>query len=162
MTLTFASEQAVFDYVVKALIEQGRPAAQFVPDESRGAGGPETYKVQCRYRTSDGDKCAGGQVLPDEDYSPSMEGYGVSQILNVPHDMPGDVRGAKRLGENATWRKYPELVTALQVAHDNSAQRANLPKGSQQIDNKVWLDCFKTEARDIGTRLTLNTDAVTG
>lgn len=53
------TQQEIFDYVATFLIKQGKPAM-------------DGYR--CMYRAPDGSKCAGGCLIPDEVYHPSMEG----------------------------------------------------------------------------------------
>jgi hypothetical protein len=57
------TNQEAFDRVVRHLLKQGRKAA-----DSDGV---------CRYRGPDGTSCAVGCLIPDEEYSPLMEGKAV-------------------------------------------------------------------------------------
>lgn len=68
--------QALFDQIVNGLRAQGGKAEVFAIDPSG-----ETV-VSCRYRTSDGRKCAAGQALLDEEYDPLMEGNSIGSVLD--------------------------------------------------------------------------------
>ncbi len=62
------AEQQFFDDVVRHLLTQRKQASE------RGA---------CRYRTTNGLKCAGGCKIPDEIYRPAMEGINISALLGA-------------------------------------------------------------------------------
>jgi hypothetical protein len=57
--------QEVFDTVATHLFTQGRPATEY---------------GRCRYRTSDGLKCAVGCLIDDDKYFPGLEGLGAQSI----------------------------------------------------------------------------------
>jgi hypothetical protein len=57
------NNQAVFDFVLGFITKQGKRAA--------------TSNGGCYYRTTDGDCCAAGCLIPDEDYVKAFEGYSV-------------------------------------------------------------------------------------
>lgn len=59
--------QEVFDTVCKHLVKQGRRAVNL----SHG---------QCKYRASNGDKCAVGVLIPDDRYRLDMEGMTLGVI----------------------------------------------------------------------------------
>ena len=61
------NRQEVFDKIYLHLIEQGRKS---VNSDGR-----------CQYRYPDGDKCAIGCLIPDELYTPELEGNGVSMPI---------------------------------------------------------------------------------
>jgi len=61
------NRQEVFDKIYLHLIEQGRKS---VNSDGR-----------CQYRSPDGDKCAIGCLIPDELYTPELEGNGVSMPI---------------------------------------------------------------------------------
>lgn len=68
--------QEIFDKVVTHLRTQGEQASILKSD-----GG-----YSCRYRTEDGLKCAVGCLIPDDDYSPSMEGTYASSVISRNRD----------------------------------------------------------------------------
>lgn len=70
--------QKTFDTMLAHLRQQGKPAVVH-------------GTTSCRYRTSDGLKCAVGALIPDENYDPSIEGGSVNpRIIDL---IPGaDVR----------------------------------------------------------------------
>ncbi len=58
---------------------------------------------RCRYRGKDGAKCAVGVLIPDESYTPSMEGSALSSIA-----------GSLGISEHCSF------LYALQSAHDSA------------------------------------------
>ncbi len=85
--------------VFKALMEQG----------------PSWENGQCRYRTSDGKKCAVGMVLPDSCYNPDDEGEYVGSLKFALVE-----RGAT-VGCSDDDLK---LLGKMQNAHDTAARRS--------------------------------------
>ncbi len=73
-----------------------RPGGARAYDENQG---------MCMYRTPDGNKCAVGCLIPDEEYNTDMEGVGV-QTLVMEHSLP-TLNGAST-----------ELLADLQSIHD--------------------------------------------
>lgn len=75
----------------------------------------------CAYRGFNDTKCAAGVFIPDEAYSPNMEGCAIDSVL--------------RKHCNAPWAQalvpYVWLLRALQEIHDN-------------IDPSCWEDSFRT------------------
>lgn len=71
---------------------------------------PNTF---CRYRGNDGLRCAIGILLPDELYSPRMEGRGVVGLLKLGKELEAWIRSHN-----------VHLLVALQNAHDNAAEVA--------------------------------------
>ena len=63
------NRQEIFDKIYLHLIEQGRKSI-----DSDG---------QCMYRSPDGDKCAIGCLIPDELYTPELEGNGANMPIIV-------------------------------------------------------------------------------
>lgn len=60
------SLQEMFDFVCKKIIEQGNKSVN--------------SKYECLYRGPDGLKCAAGWLIPDDEYDPEIEGYGVHAL----------------------------------------------------------------------------------
>lgn len=60
------TRQEAFDIMVSGLIKQGKPS----------------YNIHmgCMYNNGAGQKCAVGMLIPDDDYSPLLEGKGVPII----------------------------------------------------------------------------------
>lgn len=85
--------QQILDFVVSALVKQGRPSYQI----ARG----------CLYRGPGGAKCAAGHLIPNKRYQASLEG----QISFEP-------RVWKAIGLPAEYRR---IVQALQGSHDRAA-----------------------------------------
>jgi hypothetical protein len=61
---TTEQNQSDFDFVMKSMIEQGRPSLRVGPHGTK----------QCAYRGENGTKCAAGFFIPDELYSEDLEG----------------------------------------------------------------------------------------
>jgi hypothetical protein len=82
---------------------------------------PETQKVKCRYRAPDGNRCAIGWCIKDEDYNPTWEG---SSVDGLPYE-----------------RLFPgidiEFLACLQREHDTTTHGKN-----EQEVLKTRLDRF--------------------
>lgn len=91
--MNFKSKQQIFDYVYKFLYKQGKRAA----DKNGG----------CKYRTHDGLKCAVGCIIPDELYSPIMEGS-LYTLNDRRYKVPWYIK------------RNRNLLRDMQVAHDNT------------------------------------------
>lgn len=65
----------------------------------------------CRYRGSDGRKCAIGCLIPDDVYKPAMEGGDVSDII---------AKDLLPLNLAAEFHKNLRLLSLLQKIHDES------------------------------------------
>lgn len=80
------TNQEIFDKVARHLLTQKVPAR-----EARSR--PDRIGM-CLYRTKDGKKCAAGCLIPDELYSPQMEGEDIQTVLRqypqVKHAILGD------------------------------------------------------------------------
>jgi hypothetical protein len=72
-TLPQASEQEIFDQVVRHLFAQGKRALNIL------AGGI----TQCAYRSADGCKCAAGCLIDDSEYRPIMEGGNWHSVIDA-------------------------------------------------------------------------------
>lgn len=93
----------------------------------QGAPGYENGK--CCYRTSTGNKCAVGQIIPDERYNPMLEnGYtiGTTKVQNALRD---DVRelidslpGRNSLTGLDERDEFINDMAIVQLAHDNAAR----------------------------------------
>lgn len=92
MTLT---HQEIFDISTTALLKQGKAAF-------------EPY-FGCRYRTTDGLKCAVGHLIPDDAYVPEMEGNGVDGAAET---FPAAFANLETNAETL------DLLRRLQGAHD--------------------------------------------
>lgn len=123
--MDFKSQQEVFDFVVGALIAQGRPAVTREPT-SAGARGKST----CKYRSEDGAKCAGGHVIPDEIYTKGLEGQSIRTVV-MQHPAL------------AALRQYANLLIDLQNNHDTAA----LCLHAKDENDTEWLRRFKDGAR---------------
>jgi hypothetical protein len=87
------TKQETFDFVVRHLYKQGKPAR-------------ENY--YCRYRTNDGLMCAVGCLIPDEVYTPKMEG-------KIAPDLAESL--FPNLPQEITY--YSDMLDSLQWVHDS-------------------------------------------
>lgn len=90
--------QNIFDFVARKLLEQNSKSQGVLVRED-GLTVPST----CLYRGYEGKKCAAGHLIPDEAYSHSMEGRGVTSVGWFNNHFPDhEIR----------------LLKALQAIHD--------------------------------------------
>ncbi|MGF6978989.1 hypothetical protein QFZ94_007504 [Paraburkholderia sp. JPY465] len=94
--------QDVFDIVAWHLLRQNAQATL-----------PGTAK--CMYRAPDGKRCAIGWLLPDEVYSPSLEFFGVRDLVAMLYETPHGGQFAQFLFE------HMPLLRDLQGTHDARA-----------------------------------------
>lgn len=123
--------QEFFDKTITHFVKQGHPAGQY---EKLFPVEPSIW--QCKYRMSNGDRCAVGTHIPDDIYDAVMdEGYGVRALIEkFPQVRPF-------LCPNT------ELMVALQHAHDN---------------REHWINpsLMVNSLRDIARIFTLNTEVL--
>jgi hypothetical protein len=116
------ASKEVFNYVVEAVLGQGRP--------SRGVAG------DCLYR--DGiTKCAAGHLIPDDLYTITMESM----------DIMGVLEGHKKL---SFLHPYRDLLLALQGAHDLAAITSDVNVGDK--DYEPFVKGFKRRAQEVSDR----------
>jgi hypothetical protein len=96
-----AQMQADFDFVMKSMIEQGRPSIRTGPHGTLG----------CAYRGTNGTKCAVGFFIPDDLYYPALESKSLfaDAVLNL----------------GCFEDKNFSLLQEMQVAHDISSDDPN-------------------------------------
>lgn len=92
--------QQAFDLVVKHLNKQRRRA--------------QNENGSCRYRASDGKKCAVGCLIPDSLYSPDIEGKGIWELI----EDSGFSTYYPALAEHFK-NVDVKMLDDLQVMHDN-------------------------------------------
>lgn len=107
-------DQQIFDTVAKHLLEQGEKSEG--PDPSSDDG------TTCLYRGPNGLKCAAGCLIPDEMYSPKLEGLNVNAVT------------MRKLFE-AIGITSIRLVRDFQIIHDVHAA-------------KDWPDCLRRLAKN--------------
>lgn len=66
------NRQETFDKIVTHLLMQGKPATKT----------QESGSVSCVYRGDEGTMCAIGCLIPDEKYSPQLEGRSIGRFTN--------------------------------------------------------------------------------
>ena len=84
--------QEIFDTVCRHMHQQGRRSA---------------VGSSCKYRCDNGDKCAAGALMTDDEYRPEMEG--------VRFGLDSDIPWPERLEKHGT------LIRQLQYAHDRAS-----------------------------------------
>lgn len=103
--------QEIFDTVARHLIEQGRRAI-------------ESYEGNCAYRGVGGTKCAVGVLIPDDQYTPQIEGASVA-FVNLGRDAGAKLAPARAalkqvLTDLGLLPDHTALLIDLQRAHDNA------------------------------------------
>lgn len=104
--------QEFFDITVRHLFKQGRAAVRPRTPEETNADCAEADENICMYRAPNGDKCAVGVHITDDQYDPKMEGLGASalqQKYNLPQFRTTDTLVFSGMG----------LARSLQNVHDN-------------------------------------------
>ena len=91
-----ATAQEVFDYVIGHLVSQGGQSVS-------------AFCSDCRYRGSDGSKCAVGFLIPNELYVWRMEG---NSIIGLCKDFPD-------LCAKTGIKKHKDILNGLQHMHDS-------------------------------------------
>jgi hypothetical protein len=97
-TLEQATAQEVFDQVATHLLTQNKKSAEMISVEIAG----------CRYRSSDGLKCAAGCLIGDDEYSREMETRSWRYLIHI----------------NLVPDKHSDLICRLQKIHDDVAVAA--------------------------------------
>ncbi len=103
------SHQEAFDKVARHLAAQGGPSRGLNPSRN----------LMCLYRGHDGRKCAFGIFIPDDEYTPEMEGF----TIDYSHASGG-------VGHFVRHNIYMEdlkFFRALQKAHDKAGAVTNDP-----------------------------------
>jgi hypothetical protein len=73
-------------------------------------GGPAYNGYKCVYRAPDGKKCAAGQLIPDDEYTESLEGSSVVE-LDTENRLPPSLAGINI-----------DLLRKMQMAHDCASE----------------------------------------
>lgn len=84
-------EQLVFDTVAEHLLKQGKQSLGDITDVNA-----------CMYRNNEGLKCAAGCLIPDDQYTPDIEGKSWSSLVR----------------ENKVSSNCSQLIDDLQCLHD--------------------------------------------
>jgi len=100
ITLTPTTNQEAYDLVKAHLTRPG--ARQAVKKR------PEHDAPMCMYRTDDGNRCAAGAMIPDEQYKGSIEGISIEALVRDMHKV------ALHPGVSLS------LIQRLQGVHDRS------------------------------------------
>ena len=110
--------QEIFDKVAAHLLTQRKPSL--------------LCGIGCAYRGEGGLKCAAGCLIPDEEYSPEMEGRNWHTLASRDSVYRGV---AEKIG-------HVPLVVALQLVHDgvDNWERGNISHGLSFIAKNYQLD----------------------
>lgn len=92
------NKQEIFDAVVRHFKTQVEPSLEY--DAHIGLS-------RCKYRSIDGKKCAAGIFIPDDQYSPTMEGKAFTFVAQR-HSLPAFLVDEK------------DFVERLQLIHDST------------------------------------------
>lgn len=98
------NRQESFNHICRNLIAATRPSVYFDND---------LEETRCQYRGDCGTKCAVGWLIPDEYYTPSMEGKGVVRLLASHPEL--------RWGVPLLQPWYTGELEVLQRIHDAAA-----------------------------------------
>ena len=120
-TTTTEQNQADFDFVMKSMIEQGRPSLRTGPHGT----------IKCAYRGTNDTKCAAGFFIPDELYSENIEG---KSLLDVYINQLECFEGKSR-----------SLLRAMQQAHDASSEDPNNFMGQFRNRMRSIADTFELD-----------------
>lgn len=102
--------QEVFDTAVSGIIKQGRQSYSDTDNQ---------WIESCLYRGPNGTKCAAGFLIPDEVYTPFLEGHNWGEIS---HKFPN-------------LDKHKHLIESLQIIHDEQTSEDFLTRFKRQAKN---------------------------
>lgn len=107
------TNQEAFDKAAAHLLQQGRRAVAPIrnADGSFVSGGG----TACRYRAPNGDACAIGCLIPDDEYLPSMEGCSAARLIL------GRVEDRVFVPPPSLAGLDPSLLASLQSVHDDAS-----------------------------------------
>lgn len=105
------SDQDIFDKVVNHLRYQGQKSWVNKEAAKKLFDIDTKEKALCVYRSPGGKRCAAGILIPDDQYSSSMEGMIFEQVLNKYPQIDNDGSLKENLG----------LITELQSIHDTDS-----------------------------------------
>jgi hypothetical protein len=120
------NNQEIFDKVVRGILSQGGPSASACD---------EFTKIRCKYRSTNGRKCAAGHLISDEDYDPEMEDLG--SIRN------------NHYVKNYLFNQHIDcgFAAILQTIHDETFR--NHPNNDENFI-RVWSEEMKILADNLG------------
>lgn len=108
------TRQEMFDKAYRGVMSQGGPSVY------------SGFNYACRYRGAKGRKCAAGWLIPDEQYSSSMEGI-TADFLGIFTDAEfvNDLQGAHDMHaacseESVFLQRYKEHMCTIALAYDLS------------------------------------------
>jgi len=138
--------QEVFDFVVQALIAQGR-----------GSAVKDADGVRCKYRGPEGTMCAVGHLLPDELYYRDLEGRSAPALLDdashivarehreLANQFERRVAVLNKQSHGASNSSFHSFAKELQVAHDYAA-RFEMESGTNDVFVPKFLEYASTVA----------------
>ena len=123
------TRQEAFDVMVSGLIKQGKPS----------------YDIQtmgCMYNNHDGQKCAVGMLIPDEFYSPTLEGCGVLSLIYKAEK--GDWKTKELLTDENEF-----LLESMRIIHDTSVSFY------KDMGTEKWIKLIKFKCEELALKLCL-------
>lgn len=143
MSFDISSQQSVFNHVVSSIIAQGRPSVGMLERNGR-------TEASCMYRGKDGAKCAAGWCIPDDKYTPEIEGlaaytYQVRYLIGAP--------------EGQTYKdSVQHVINQLQGAHDNAASGNGIVDAENlaRVTREQFLEDFRLRARRVAKNFNLD------
>lgn len=112
------TQQEMFDTIIPALLKQGGP--------SLGPEAADPESIGCMYRGDDGRKCAVGVLIPDELYTPSMEGRSAEDMMKIYLDV-----------QNLLGAENVEFLEAMQQVHDSN------PYDAEEWDMNYFIGSYE-------------------
>jgi hypothetical protein len=142
--------QEIFDIVAEHLMKQGMPAVRDdVPDWRKPSGASP-----CAYRSPDGLRCAVGVFIPDELYTPDLEGESSLHALAAC----GLISEDERRDYIFHYKSRLHLLVKLQLVHDLAAlwpDRYTPPVASRgpEAVRAFWASKLREVAQDFGLQV---------
>ena len=127
--------QEAFNTVWQHFVVEKNPPATFITDDGR---------VRCRYRDSDGNRCAAGVLIPDHLFNELMEGqsissllYGYPEVRRLLHEVP------------------PHFLARLQGCHDSVA----IALSGLEVDRQIFTQRIETALQKLADEYALEVPA---
>jgi hypothetical protein len=109
--------------------------------QGKAAGAVDDSHFICMYRAPDGSKCAAGQWISDEEYSPEFEGKSISSLFSTECE--------NRLPSGHVLDVYRGLAHDCQSAHDYAARGQTLER---HFADGTFLDIFRSNMEVVAQR----------
>jgi hypothetical protein len=137
----------IIEFVRARMLEQGSPSVC----------NDEDCNSDCVYRAPGGKMCAIGQLIPDADYAPNMEGKPAYSLFEVIPWLADEDMGTMIYAPRDDHRKYrirandiPNFLDGLQSCHDAAYRDAGSARIDQSYKNQpvedlgtLWVSYFE-------------------